>query len=115
MIADFHQYYGIDLATDTHSPRYLLTLIEQLPPESRTMAALQGGHQFRGWGVSEYIQASLVDAVQENSWITAAASSKSRPPRPKPFYRPASGSRKKSNQFTQTVVGLMKAKKNRES
>lgn len=71
-----------------YSPRQLLALITQLPAESRTVAAIRGGEQFRDWDVNTYLLAALVDAVHENTYAFIAANSRRKPKAPKPIPRP---------------------------
>lgn len=91
---DLHRYAGglnlvKALEDDSgYSPRQLLHLIMSLPVESATMAALQGGDEFRGWGVLEYQIASLIDSVRENTYVLISANSKKKPEKPEPTYRP---------------------------
>ncbi|GGM64809.1 hypothetical protein GCM10012275_39250 [Longimycelium tulufanense] len=63
-------------------------MIRQLPPESRTVAALRGGAQFTGWGVDRYLLASAVDAIRETTYAVVAANSQRKPKPPKPVPRP---------------------------
>lgn len=77
-------------------------LIRQLPPDSRTIASLQGGEQFLGWDADRYLLAALVDAVRENTYAFVSANSKKKPKQPEPVTRPNKAGRshqKKNNQF----------------
>lgn len=50
---------------------------------------LRGGLEFRSWTVAEYLAALMVDAIQANTWTTAAVANPKRKPRkPKPIPRP---------------------------
>lgn len=40
-------------------PRWLLTLISELPDDGALAASLQGGHEFRGWGHDRILRAAL--------------------------------------------------------
>lgn len=70
------------------SPRKVLALVRQLPPESATIASLRGGDHFRGWGLDQYFYAALIDAVRENTYAVIAANSKKKPKPPEPVQRP---------------------------
>lgn len=78
------------------TPRIVLAYIEHLPADSAFVAAIRGGAQFTGWTVSEYLLADLWDAIENNTYVTAAASSKRKPGKPKPYPRPR---KKKQNAF----------------
>lgn len=64
--------------------------VEHLPEDSATVAALRGGHEHRAWTSAAHLLASVVDAVQVNTWTTIAAHSKRRPKPPTPLPRPTS-------------------------
>jgi hypothetical protein len=95
------------------SPRQVLALLRQLPPESRTVAALRGGEQFQGWGVDRYLMASIVDAIQQNTYAFISANSKRKPKAPEPVKRPSkdSGPQRdnKTNMFRQQLAAAKKA------
>jgi hypothetical protein len=61
-------------------------LVERLPRESCTVQT-SAGDKAR-WGDVEHLIADVVDAVQMNSWLFAAANSKKNPKLPKPLRRP---------------------------
>lgn len=117
ILADFQSHYGLNLVVELRpggmSPRQVLALIRQLPPESRTVAALRGGEQFQGWGVDRYLMASIVDAIQQNTYAFISANSKRKPKAPEPVQRPSknSGSQRdnKTNMFRQQLAAAKKA------
>jgi hypothetical protein len=84
-----------------------------LPVESRTIAAVRGGDQFRAWDVHAYLLAALVDAVRENTFVFVAANSKRKPKAPKPIPRPAPTTAARSpnrvNPFSATVAQYVAA------
>lgn len=95
LVADFQSEYRLNLAQTLqpgsgYSPKLVLSLIQQLPPGSRTIAEIRGGPQFVGWDADRYLTASLVDAVRENTYaVIAANSAKGKKPKPpKPIDRP---------------------------
>lgn len=118
ILADFHSYYGLSLpevmGSGGYSPRAILALIKQLPPEARTVAALRGGEQFQGWGVDRYLLASLIDAVQQNTYAFISANSKRKPKAPEPVSRPTKdgGPRQDNanNPFRQRLAAAKQAK-----
>lgn len=85
------------------SPRQILVLVDLLPLECKTKAALRGGLHFEGWGPDRYMTANLIDAVRENTYVTLLGiptKSRKRPPAPEPTYRPEKAERaKKPNMF----------------
>lgn len=93
LLADFLRYYNLDLS-DVLVPgsgltsRKALALIRNLPHDSATTAAIQGGDQFRGWDGQMYMLANIVDAIKENTHVFVSANSKRRPQPPKPMPRP---------------------------
>lgn len=119
ILADFQSHYGLNLIQALrpgggHSPRTILALIRQLPPESRTVAALRGGEQFQGWGVDRYMFASILDAIRENTHAFVSANSKRKPKAPEPIKRPNKNGGperdNKSNPFRQQLAAARKVK-----
>lgn len=81
--ADLLEVYNVDLReVFTTSPKWLLTLIVQLPPGSRFYAARRGGPQFRGWDETRYILAAVVNSIRVLQWTYVASKSKRRPSPP---------------------------------
>ena len=116
ILADFQSHYGLNLVNELRpggmSPRQVLALIRQLPPESRTFAALRGGEQFVGWGVDRYLMASVIDAIQQNTYAFIAANSKRKPKAPEPVKRPSKNGPQKdgaNNLFRQQLAAAKKA------
>lgn len=103
LFADLLETYGINLVCalsdeSDYSPLQLLVLIKQLPPSSRTVAALRGGPVYLGWDADRYMFASLIDAVNQNTHaVIAANSGKKKPKAPKPFPRPEATSKRRDN------------------
>lgn len=116
ILADFQSEYGLNLIEVLRPggmpPRQVLALIRQLPPESRTVAALRGGDQFQGWGVDRYLLASVVDAINANTYAFISANSKRKPKSPEPVQRPTKeGGRPKdgtANPFRQQLAAAKK-------
>ena len=118
LIADFRSHYGLNLVDmlrpgSGYSPRLVLVYARQLPVESRTVAAIRGGHQFDGWGFDRYLFASLIDAVNMTTHaVVASNSGKKKPKPPKPMQRPSKNGPKKddmSNPFRQQLMAARKA------
>ena len=92
------RYYRADLTHLWHpnpgglSPRRVLWWVEHLPEDSATVAALRGGSdhaaEHRAWTSTAHLLASVVDAVQVNTWTTVAAHARRRPKPPTPLPRP---------------------------
>ena len=97
---------GILRPDSGYAPRRVLTLIKQRPLESRTVSALRGGEQFNGWGVDRYLMASVVDAINQNTYAFVSANSKKKPKAPEPVKRPEQGKQKtnKPNPFSVMVA-----------
>lgn len=92
LYADLRRYYRADLADlwceGGLSPRRVLWLVEHLPEESATVAALRGGPEHRAWTTTTHLMATVADAVQWGTWATIAANSRRRPTTPRPLPRP---------------------------
>lgn len=104
ILADLKRYHGVNLH-DVLVPgsgltaRMVVEYIRHLPHDSATFAELQGGSEFVGWGVEQYLLASVVDSVRENTYAFVSANSqKSKPKAPEPVPRPGRA-KKKNNLF----------------
>lgn len=64
------------------SPRYVLWLAGQLPPESAFRASQQGGAEFRAWTPTSYLLAGVVNLL--NAANRQRAGKKTREPLVKP-------------------------------
>lgn len=81
------------------SPRYILALARNLPPEGALHASVRGGNQFRGWDVDRYALVALVNAQRANNYILTMVNrdpKRPRPPAPEPFPTPDSEERKQN-------------------
>ncbi|MEU7830383.1 hypothetical protein [Nonomuraea sp. NPDC049129] len=76
-----------DLARGRLSPKLVLALIRQLPPESAYISAVRGP-EYAGWDRHAYMVADLFDAVQRLTFLFAASKAKDpkklKPPPPYP-------------------------------
>lgn len=76
------------------SERRLLGLIKNLPPESALMRAMSDTDPGVQWSQTDYLLASVVDALQALSWITFQVAGKQYDDNPmgedppEPIYRP---------------------------
>ena len=125
VLADLQSEYGLNLVEilrpgSGYSPLHILTLLRQLPPESRVMSALRGGPQFRGWDTKQYFLAALIDAVRENTYafVCSNVSKKSDiPERPDPVEtpadRPAKKKKPKQNSFAMIAGRTLTAARRR--
>lgn len=71
--------YGIDVLDPGVTARRIHVLATQMPPHQRML-----GEQ---WGVEAHLLATLVDCVQQLTWVTLRANG-SKASRPKPMPRP---------------------------
>lgn len=68
VLADLLRYYGVDLrdlwrdGTDL-TPRYVFWLVEHLPADSATYAAMKGGAEYRPWTIETYLLAQAVNLL----------------------------------------------------
>lgn len=122
LVADFEQYTNhhlVDLFVEESglTPRLAIVLIQQLPLEARTIAAMRGGDEFRGWGLDRYLLAQLIDAVNQTTYVTVAANSgRKKPSRPKPVDRPESVVKRKrgTNSFARMAGMRIKQARDRK-
>lgn len=117
MLADFREFYNLNLADVLRFDGSLsvweaATLATQLPPSSRTAAAMQGGAEYCGWTIDRYLLAALLDAVNVNTFAFVSANSKKKPKPPKLTPRPGDEVRKQqakqNNPFALTVQRTLK-------
>ena len=118
-------YYQVDLRelfSDEAplSPRWVLSLVMNLPSSGAFWASRRGGNQFRGWDVDRYALVSLVDAMRTNNYILTMVNrdpKKSKPIPPEPFPTPdreikkVSASTHKPGSFAAIAASMMKAQK----
>ena len=81
---------GVDLV-DTiqghgRAPSLVLALCKGLPDTSLTVALMNGGREYYGWGVDRHIAADLYDALNQNTRATGMWGKK--PPDIPPWPRP---------------------------
>ncbi len=116
MFADFREYYGLRLTDVFRFDGSLLVgeaaiLARQLPHTSRTMCAVQGGMEYRGWDVQTHLLAALVDSLNVSNYMFAKVNSKKRVKAPAPVPRPGDAERRKrenmNNPFAQMVQAQM--------
>lgn len=120
LYADFREFYNLRL-TDvlkfdgSLSVWEAALLAKKLPERSRTIAALQGGVEYQGWTLDRHLLASLLDAINSNTFAFVSANSKKKPKPPKPVQRPGDAERKQkekeNNPFALMVKKQMDALK----
>lgn len=119
LAADLMSEYGVDLRDvlvpgSNVTPRWVFVLIKGLPIDSRFMAEVRGGQQFRGWDEGRYITAAIVDAVRALQYTYVAAHTERKPkalspyPVPKKAVKPAERTYKPGS-FGHTVAGMFHA------
>lgn len=75
--------YRVDVLDPAVTPRRLKVLLERLPEGSWPDPASPAS-----WSVEAHLLATLIDALQWNTYATIAPYSKSKPAKPKPIRRP---------------------------
>lgn len=109
LLADFREYYGLDLwrVFDGSLPTgVVLELIGQLPDRSRTRGRMQGGKEFIGWDYDRYLAVATFDALRGVQWILANQNAKRKSQVPKPTSVPSKPVEKKGflgNMFTKLL------------
>lgn len=68
ILADLRRYFGVDLRDlwrdgGDLTPRYVFWLVEHLPADSSTWAAMKGGKEHRSWTTETYLLAHAVNAL----------------------------------------------------
>ena len=94
-----------------YSPREILSLINNLPIESRFVAIQRGGIEFWGWTIMQYQLAQLIDAVNDNTVVSAKVGGAKRVKQAPRFYRPETKKKQKNNQFRSIVARRMAAQR----
>lgn len=87
----------------TVSPRLLLARLVTLPDTSALVASVNGVP--RGWGGDRHALVSIIDAMQQNTWMTAAVATERKPRKPKPITRPKPARKRR----VVSVVDLVRA------
>lgn len=95
-------------------------MIKQLPEESRTVAAMNGGSEHRGWTIDRYLRAKLIDAINTNTFAFVSANSKRKNIKaPKPVPTPGDKARKQaqkeSNPFMKKMDTIFDELKSKET
>lgn len=116
VVADLQRYFQVDLGRtitgEGYSPRRVLVFVRNMPVGSKTYAALSDDQRSEGWDVQGYLTASLVDAVRENTYVTAQVQTKKKLTRPEPMDVPGRKAKKpkaKTNMFAQVAAKQMQA------
>ncbi|WP_198662478.1 hypothetical protein [Nocardiopsis sp. TNDT3] len=86
----------------------MLDLVEGLPDDSATVAAMRGGRQWRGWTRQVAVTADVFDAV--NGTTRAAGRWKRHPPKIPPYPRPKpAGKAGKKTRRGQSIADVRRA------
>ena len=116
IVADLKRYYQVDIALtltgEGESPRRLLAYIAHMPAGSGTQAAVGGLDESVGWDTQAYLMAGLIDAVRENTYVTAQTQSKKKIKAPEPIPVPGRAKQKKKgspNLFAQMAAVQLEA------
>lgn len=68
VLADLQRYYNLDLRDlwregTTLTPRFVLWLVEHVPHDSATVAAMKGGQEHRPWTIDTFLLAQAVNLL----------------------------------------------------
>lgn len=94
ILSDLLHYYQVDLRDlfrdeGDLSPKYVLSLVMDLPSDSAFYASRRGGRQFRGWDDGRYALVALVNAAHASNYMFQVANSDpkkgKKPSLPEPF------------------------------
>ena len=96
IVGDLKHYYDVDVRdlfreVSPYTPRYILSLVMQLPLGSAFVSAQRGGSQYRGWDHAMYAQVALINAVRTSNHLFLCANSnpkKKSPDPPTPYPTP---------------------------
>lgn len=81
--AAFAKAYPGEPAPYLISPRRMNVLIRRMPA-----GAWPDPQHPASWSTEAHLTASVIDAVNQLTWVTVAANSKTKPKRPDPVHRP---------------------------
>lgn len=116
VVADLQRHFQVDLGKtitgEGYSPRRVLVFVRNMPVGSKTYAALSEDQRSEGWDTQTYLTAALVDAVRENTFVTAQVQTKKKLKRPEPMDVPGRKTKKpkaKTNMFAQMAAQHMAA------
>lgn len=73
LVSDLLSRYGFDLrdilSEDPPSPKWVLGLVEGLPPESMTAALMRDSEDSYGWTTTDYLSAAVINSIRENTFV----------------------------------------------
>ena len=115
-------YYRVDLRDlfsdeDPLSPRYVLSLILNLPTNGAFYASRRGGQEFRGWDIDRYAMVAMVNAKRATNHILMMVNRDPKKPKPKapePFPTPDEGKKAnapKPGSFAAIAASMMAAQR----
>ena len=81
ILADLLEIFGVDVRDVLTyrrgvTPSFILTLINQLPMDSRYVAAVRGGREFQGWDIDRYIAVASLNALRASNYMFQCANTK---------------------------------------
>jgi len=98
--------YGVDTLDPTVTLRRVWVLLRRLPP-----GTVSDPDSAASWSVESHLLATMVDAVRDLTWLTAAVNSKQKPQRPKPMHRPGNKPVKGKDDGMRSLMAVMKEAK----
>lgn len=115
LVADLKRFYGVELSDvlvpgSGLSARRVLAYVRSLPLDSATVASLRGGDQFRQWDLHSYLLASVIDSINQNTYVLLSANSKRKPKPIPPVERPAQ--KVKANPLTSKFAAMARMARN---
>lgn len=114
IVADLKHYFQTDVALtvsgEGETPRRVLAYIAHMPNGSATQASVREEPDAFGWDTQTYLLAGLVDAVRENTFVTAQTNTKKKIKPPEPIDVPGRVKQgKPNNLFTQMAAAQYNA------
>jgi hypothetical protein len=93
-------HYAVDPLDPTVTPRRMWVLLSNLPPGS-----MRGNHA-GAWTMEAHLLASVVDALNQLTWVQVAKASKKKPKRPQPLRRPGEAAPRRGMRLTDLAGAL---------
>lgn len=113
LVADLRREYGFDLrellSEDPPSPRYVLGLIEELPPNYKTSAILRDEIEGYGWDTTAYLLAAIANSVREGTFVNMQVRTKKKLQPIDPIKVPGLEKKKKEKQPANNFVRMAQA------
>jgi hypothetical protein len=90
--------YGVDVLDPATTPRRILTLLRLLP--AGTWPDYSDTANAAVWSTEAHLLASVIDALQWNTWTLARVNSRRKPKEPTPVKRPGAKARRTADRTT---------------